>query len=255
MLKILRLPLLCLMLIVLQGCASIEYYEFLEPQRSANQQFINTPYVYSGLVEISEQSQDYQFSGVLYDADDKILDITVPANLASNSESQNLVELSNIDHERILGEPALLVVNPNYPFNVEEIKSQPDAFVQQHYLQFQPLVLSQLARESTVDSSSCPHILLLSIDVYEELPTTLEIGQCFNTETNTETSIYEWQTVNAEHILNSVEHDKMFGYQIGYLGFLVTVPFDMLVSPFYTLGWGIIASKNLLFSVDEEEDE
>ena len=253
MLKILRLPLLCLMLIVLQGCASIEYYEFLEPQRSANQQFINTPYVYSGLVEISEQSQDYQFSGVLYDADDKILDIAVPTNLANNSEPQNLVELSNIDQERILGEPALLVVNPNYPFNIEEIKSQPGAFARKHYLQYQPLVLSQLARENAVDSSICPHILLLSIDIYEELPTMLEIGQCFNTDI--ETNSYEWQTVNAEHILNSVEHDKMFGYQIGYLGFLVTVPFDMLVSPFYTLGWALIASKNLLFSVDEEEDE
>ena len=47
----------------------------------------------------------------------------------------------------------------------------------------------------------------------------------------------------------------MFGHQLGYLGFLVTVPFDLLVSPFYTLGWGLIASKNLLFSVDEEEDK
>jgi hypothetical protein len=239
------------MFIVLQGCASIEYYEFLEPQRSTHQQFIDTPYVYSGLAEMSEQSKNYQFSGVLYDADDKILNITVPTNLANNSSLQSLVELSNSDHERALGEPALLVVNPNYPFNLEEIKSQPDAFARKHYLQYQPLVLSQRARESVVESSMCPHILLLNIDIYEELPTTLEIGQCFNT--GIETNSYMWQTVNAEHILNSVEHDKMFGHQLGYLGFLVTVPFDMLVSPFYTLGWGLIASKNLLFSVDEEE--
>ncbi len=253
MLTILKLPLLCLMFIVLQGCASIEYYEFLEPQRSANQQFIDTPYVYSGLVETSEQSQDYQFSGVLYDADDKILDITVPTNLANSSEPQSLVELSNSDSERTLGEPALLVVNPNYPFNIEDIKSQPEAFARKHYLQYQPLALSQLARESAVEPSMCPHILLLNIDIYEELPTTLEIGQCFNIDI--ETSSYEWRTVNAEDILNNVEHDKMFGHQLGYLGFLVTVPFDMLVSPFYTLGWALIASKNLLFSVDEEEGE
>lgn len=253
MLTILKLPLLCLMFIVLQGCASIEYYEFLEPQRSANQQFIDTPYVYSGLVGTSEQSQDYQFSGVLYDADDKILDITVPTNLANSSEPQSLVELSNSDSERTLGEPALLVVNPNYPLNIEDIKSQPEAFARKHYLQYQPLALSQLARESAVEPSMCPHILLLNIDIYKELPTTLEIGQCFNIDI--ETSSYEWRTVNAEDILNNVEHDKMFGHQLGYLGFLVTVPFDMLVSPFYTLGWALIASKNLLFSVDEEEGE
>ena len=253
MLTILKLPLLCLMFIVLQGCASIEYYEFLEPQRSANQQFIDTPYVYSGLVETSEQSQDYQFSGVLYDADDKILDITVPTNLANSSEPQSLVELSNSDSERTLGEPALLVVNPNYPLNIEDIKSQPEAFARKHYLQYQPLALSQLARESAVEPSMCPHILLLNIDIYEELPTTLEIGQCF--DAGVEANTYKWQTVNAEDILNNVEHDKMFGHQLGYLGFLVTVPFDMLVSPFYTLGWALIASKNLLFSVDEEEGE
>lgn len=259
MLTILKLPLLCLMFIVLQGCASIEYYEFLEPQRSANQQFIDTPYVYSGLVGTSEQSQDYQFSGVLYDADDKILDITVPTNLANSSEPQSLVELSNSDSERTLGEPALLVVNPNYPLNIEDIKSQPEAFARKHYLQYQPLALSQLARESAVEPSMCPHILLLNIDIYEELPTTLEIGWCSNAvanaEANTGTSTYEWRSVNAEYILNNVEHDKMFGHQLGYLGFLVTVPFDLLVSPFYTLGWALIASKNLLFSVDEEEGE
>ena len=253
MFKILKLPLSCFMFIVLQGCASIEYYEFLEPKRSANQQFIDTPYVYSGLVETSEESQNYQFSGVLYDADDKILDITIPTNFANNLPRQNLVELSNSDYERKLGEPALLVVNPNYPFNIEDIKSQPDAFSREYYLQYQPLVLSQLARESTVEPSTCPHILLLNIDVYEELPTTLEIGHCVNTDI--ETNSYVWQTVNAEHILNNVEHDKMFGHQLGYLGFLLTVPFDMIASPFYTLGWGLIASKNLLFSVDEEEDK
>ena len=253
MLTILKLPLLCLMFIVLQGCASIEYYEFLEPQRSANQQFIDTPYVYSGLVGTSEQSQDYQFSGVLYDADDKILDITVPTNLANSSEPQSLVELSNSDSERTLGEPALLVVNPNYPFNIEDIKSQPEAFARKHYLQYQPLALSQLARESAVEPSMCPHILLLNIDIYEELPTTLEIGQCF--DAGVEANTYKWRSVNAEYLLNNVEHDKMFGHQLGYLGFLVTVPFDMLVSPFYTLGWALIASKNLLFSVDEEEGE
>lgn len=251
MLTILKLPLLCLMFIVLQGCASIEYYEFLEPQRSANQQFIDTPYVYSGLVGTSEQSQDYQFSGVLYDADDKILDITVPTNLANSSEPQSLVELSNSDSERTLGEPALLVVNSNYPFNIEDIKSQPEAFARKHYLQYQPLALSQLARESAVEPSMCPHILLLNIDIYEELPTTLEIGQCF--DAGVEANTYKWRSVNAEYLLNNVEHDKMFGHQLGYLGFLVTVPFDMLVSPFYTLGWALIASKNLLFSVDEEE--
>lgn len=253
MLKILKLPLLCFMFIILQGCASIEYYEFLEPQRSANQQFIDTPYVYSGLVETSEQSQDYQFSGVLYDADDKILDITVPTNLANSSEPQSLVELSNSDSERTLGEPALLVVNPNYPLNIEDIKSQPEAFARKHYLQYQPLALSQLARESAVEPSMCPHILLLNIDIYEELPTTLEIGQCF--DAGVEANTYKWRSVNAEYLLNNVEHDKMFGHQLGYLGFLVTVPFDMLVSPFYTLGWALIASKNLLFSVDEEEGE
>jgi len=253
MLTILKLPLLCLMFIVLQGCASIEYYEFLEPQRSANQQFIDTPYVYSGLVGTSEQSQDYQFSGVLYDADDKILDITVPTNLANSSEPQSLVELSNSDSERTLGEPALLVVNPNYPLNIEDIKSQPEAFARKHYLQYQPLALSQLARESAVEPSMCPHILLLNIDIYEELPTTLEIGQCF--DAGVEANTYKWRSVNAEYLLNNVEHDKMFGHQLGYLGFLVTVPFDMLVSPFYTLGWALIASKNLLFSVDEEEGE
>ena len=253
MLKIVKLPLLCLMFIVLQGCASIEYYEFLEPQRSANQQFIDTPYVYSGLVGTSEQSQDYQFSGVLYDADDKILDITVPTNLANSSEPQSLVELSNSDSERTLGEPALLVVNSNYPFNIEDIKSQPEAFARKHYLQYQPLALSQLARESAVEPSMCPHILLLNIDIYEELPTTLEIGQCF--DAGVEANTYKWRSVNAEYLLNNVEHDKMFGHQLGYLGFLVTVPFDMLVSPFYTLGWALIASKNLLFSVDEEEGE
>ena len=253
MLTILKLPLLCLMFIVLQGCASIEYYEFLEPQRSANQQFIDTPYVYSGLVENSEQSQDYQFSGVLYDADDKILNITVPTSLANNSEPQSLVELSNSDSERTLGEPALLVVNPNYPLNIEDIKSQPEAFARKHYLQYQPLALSQLARESAVEPSMCPHILLLNIDIYEELPTTLEIGQCF--DAGVEANTYKWRSVNAEYLLNNVEHDKMFGHQLGYLGFLVTVPFDMLVSPFYTLGWALIASKNLLFSVDEEEGE
>ena len=253
MLTILKLPLLCLMFIVLQGCASIEYYEFLEPQRSANQQFIDTPYVYSGLVENSEQSQDYQFSGVLYDADDKILNITVPTNLANSSEPQSLVELSNSDSERTLGEPALLVVNPNYPLNIEDIKSQPEAFARKHYLQYQPLALSQLARESAVEPSMCPHILLLNIDIYEELPTTLEIGQCF--DAGVEANTYKWRSVNAEYLLNNVEHDKMFGHQLGYLGFLVTVPFDMLVSPFYTLGWALIASKNLLFSVDEEEGE
>jgi hypothetical protein len=247
MLNILKLPLLCIIFIVLQGCASIEYYEFLEPQRSANEQFIGTPYVYSGLVEIGEQSQNYQFSGVLYDDDDKILDVTIPTHLAINSDPKNLVELRNSDHERKLGEPALLVVNPNYPFNIEEVKSQPHAFAQKYYLQYQPLLLSQVA----VEPSTCPHILLLNIDVYEELPTTLEIGRCFNT--GIEASSYVWQIVSADHILNNVEHDKMFGHQLGYLGFLLTVPFDMIASPIYTLGWGLVASKNLLFSVDEEE--
>ena len=267
MFKILKSSLLCLIGIVLQGCATIEYYEFLEPQRSPNQQFIDMPYVYSGLVEIDEQSQNYQFSGVLYDANDTILDIKIPANLAIRSNPQNLVELSNSDFERKLGEPALLVVNPVHPFNLDTIKSQPHAFARQYYLQYQPTILSADGVESAQEHATCPDILLLNIDVYEELPTTLELGRCqsavldlvistgADTAIDSEENTYVWQTINTEYILNNVEHDKIFGYQLGYLGFLLTVPFDVVVSPFYTLGWGLVASKNLLFAVDEHKDE
>lgn len=245
MFNIIKLPLLCFILIVLQGCATIEYYEFLEPQRSAHQQFIDTPYVYSGLVETGVQTHQFQFSGVLYDTDNKILDINIATNIATNvanKEHHNVVELSNSDFERALGEPALLVVNPNYPFNLDAIKAQPDAFAQKYYLQYQPH-----------QPSTCPHIVLLNIDIYEELPTTLEFALCQSASANVDKAknSYVWQTINADDISNKVEHDKMFGHQVGYLGFLVTVPFDVIVAPLYTLGWGLVASKNLLFSGEE----
>lgn len=254
MFKIIKLPFLCFTYMVLQGCATMEYYEFLEPQRSANQQFIDTPYVYSGLVETGAQANTYQFSGVLHDNDDKYLDIIVPANIAVKEHPMvssvldaklrhNLVELKNTDQEKTLGEPALLVVNPNYPFNLDMIKNKPRDFAEKYYLGYQSQ--SDFQPKS---QSDCPHIILLNIDVYEEFPTTIDIAMC---QSRAIKDGYVWQTINAEKISNLVEHDKVFGYQIGYLGFLITVPFDAIVSPFYTLGWGLVASKNLLFSGDE----
>jgi len=272
MLTIIKLPLLCFILVVLHGCASIEYYEFLEPQRSANQQFIGTPYVYSGLLEIGQKSNHYQFSGVLYDRDDKYLDITIPTSVLASapinisrldharastlqqSERHNkTVELSN-SHEKQLTEkqliekPALLVVNPSYPFNLDVIKAQPLDFFQQYYWQYQPENPIGVLSQPAIEDIRCPDILLLNIDVYEELPTTLELGYC---KTEGDNSSYTWQSVTSENIANNVEHDKMFGHQVSYLGFLLTVPFDIIAAPFYTLGWGLIASKNLLFSGEE----
>jgi len=257
MLTIIKLPFLCFILVVLHGCASIEYYEYLEPQRSANQQFIGTPYVYSGLLEIGQQSNHYQFSGVLYDRDDKYLDITIPTSVSTSTPTNSIrtdhsrvstsqrgelkskvVELNNSDSKQLTGKPALLVVNPNYPFNLDVIKAQPLGFFQQYG------VLSQPA----IEDIRCPDILLLNIDVYEELPTTLELGYC---KTEGDNSSYIWHTVTSENIANNVEHNKMFGHQVSYLGFLLTVPFDIIAAPFYTLGWGLIASKNLLFSGEE----
>ncbi len=267
MLNIIKLPLLCFILVVLHGCASIEYYEFLEPQRSANQQFIGTPYVYSGLLEIGQKSNHYQFSGVLYDRDDKFLDVTVSTTVSTStptsitrsdhsrvSTSQQgerhnkTIELNNGDEKKLIGKPALLVVNPSYPFNLDLIKAQPLDFFQQYYWQYQPVNPIGGLSQPAIEDIRCPDILLLNIDVYEELPTTLELGYC---KIEGDNSSYTWQIITSENIANNVEHNKMFGHQIAYLGFLLTVPIDIIIAPFYTLGWGLIASKNLLFSGEE----
>jgi len=253
--KIIKLSMLWSITLVLHGCATIEYYELLEPQRSSSQQFIDIPYVYSGTMESDSKERKFQFSGVLHDGDHKYLDIKIPRDMSIKEHpmisavldtqlGHNIVELSNSDKERLIGEPALLVVNPNYPFNLDMIKAQPELFHQQHYLQYQPLALSQAAR----GNSDCPNILLLNIDIHDEQPTTLEYGYC---KIAGDPSSYAWQVIENERIVNHVEHDKIFGHQVAYLGFLVTVPFDMIVSPFYTLGWGIVASKNLMFSGEE----
>lgn len=264
MLKIIKLSLLCFTSVVLHGCATIEYYEFLEPKRSTSQQFIDAPYVYSGRVEINQESHHYQFSGVLHDGTDKFLDIDIPTNIAIKEHpmfsssldaklGHNMVELSNSDHQRVLGEPALLVVNPNYPFDVDTIKAQPSAFSEEYYLQYQAQSVSENELKEPSAPSRCPHILLLNIDIYEELPTTLEIAQCSIEQSGEKAGEYSyvWQTINPDKILNTVEHDKPFGYQVAYLGLLFTVPFDAIVAPIYTLGWGIVSSKNLLFSGEE----
>jgi hypothetical protein len=257
--KIMKLCILWLASVILHGCATLEYYELLEPQRSSKQQFIDIPYVYSGSMESNGQEYKFQFSGVLHDGDDKYLDIKIPRDLSRKEHpmisavldhqlGHNLAELSNSDVERSTGEPALLVVNPNYPFNLAAIKSQPALFYQQHHLQYhlqdQSLALSQAAR----GVSDCPNILLLNIDINDERPTTLEYGYC---KIKGDHSSYTWQIIDAEKIANHVEHDKIFGHQIAYLGFLVTVPFDVIAAPFYTLGWGLVASKNLMFSGEE----
>jgi hypothetical protein len=253
--KIAKLFILCLSYVILHGCATVEYYEFLEPQRSSKQQFIHIPYVYSGSMESHAQENKFQFSGVLHDGDDKYLNITIARDTSRKKHpmisavldhqlGHDLVKLSNSDVEHSTGEPALLVVNPNYPFNLEVIKAQPALFYQQHYLQYQPLVLSQAARGTT----GCPNLLLLNIDINDERPTTLEYGYC---KIDGDSSSYTWRIIENEKIANSVEHDKIFGHQVAYLGFLVTVPFDVIAAPFYTLGWGLVASKNLMFSGEE----
>jgi hypothetical protein len=253
--KLIKILTLWFIVLVLPGCATIEYYELLEPQRSNSQQFIDIPYVYSGTMESNSQERKFQFSGVLHDDDDKYLNIKIPRDntrkehpmisaVLDTKLGHNLVELSNSDVERAKGEPALLVVNPNYPFNLEAIKALPELFYQQHYLQYQPLVLSQAAR----GTSGCPNLLLLNIDIHDERPTTLEYGHC---KVEGDPSSYTWKVIENEKIANYVEHDKIFGHQIAYLGFLVTLPLDVIVAPFYTLGWGIVASKNLMFSGEE----
>jgi hypothetical protein len=233
MLKILKLSFLYYIILVLYGCASIEYYELIEPERSANQQFIGTPYVYSGLVNTQTDSKNYQFSGVLYDLEDKYLDITIA------STEQNLIELTNSDTSQLSGEPALLVVNPDYPFHLDTIKGHPQEFFQQNYLKYQPLALAEIGNEKF----ECPDIILLNIDIYEEFPTTLEFGYCAK---EGDYSTYTWHTSLADKIANNVEHDKMLGYQIAYLGFIVTVPVDVIVASLYTLSWGLVSSKNLM---------
>jgi hypothetical protein len=253
--KIIKLCILWLSSVIFHGCATFEYYELLEPQRSSKQQFIDIPYVYSGFMESNAQENKFQFSGVLHDGDDKYLNITITRDTSRKKHpmirakldhqlGDALVELSNSDVEHSTGEPALLVVNPNYPFNLAAIKTQPALFYQQHYLQYQPLVLSQAAR----GTSGCPNLLLLNIDINDERPTTLEYGYC---KKRGDHSSYAWQIIDDEKIANDVEHDKIFGHQIAYLGFLVTVPFDVIAAPFYTLGWGLVASKNLMFSGEE----
>jgi len=253
--KIMKLCILWLFSVILHGCATFEYYELLEPQRSSKQQFIDIPYVYSGSMKSNAQEHKFQFSGVLHDRDDKYLNIKIPRDLSRKEHpmigavldhqlGHNLVELSNSDVERSTGEPALLVVNPNYPFNLAAIKAQPALFYQQHYLQYQALALSQAAQ----GISDCPNILLLNIDINDEYATTLEYGYC---KIKGDHSSYAWKIIDDERIVNYVEHDKIFGHQIAYLGFLVTVPFDVIASPFYTLGWGLVASKNLMFSGEE----
>lgn len=241
MLKILKTPLIFCLFFVLHGCASIEYYGLIEPERSASEQFIDTPYVYSGSVEIQQDSNHYQFSGVLYDQDDKYLDILIPNKILIK---EHLIELSNSDVQKATGEPALLVVNPNYPFHLDAIKNQPQEFFQQNYLKYQPLVLSEIA----ATKFDCPNIVLLNIDIYEELPTTLEYGFC---EIQGDYSSYIWHTILADKIANNVEHDKVFGYQVVYLGFIVTVPVDVIAASFYTLGWAMVSSKNLMVSGEE----
>ena len=240
---------------VMHGCASIEYYEFIEPERSASEQFIGTPYVYSGSVESKKDSNHYQFSGVLYDLDDKYLDITIPNNISIKEHPMisatldsklrhNLIELSNSEVQQVSDKPALLVVNPSYPFHLDLIKEQPQEFFRQNYLKFQPLVLSAMALEEF----NCPNIILLNIDVYEELPTTLEYGYC---KIKGDNSSYIWHSLMADKIVNNVVHDKMIGHQISYLGFIVTVPFDVITASFYTLGWSLVSSKNLMASGEE----
>jgi hypothetical protein len=255
MLKILKLSFLLCLFFALHGCASIGYYEFIEPERSASQQFIDTPYVYSGSVEAQQDSNHYQFSGVLHDLDDKYLDITIPNEIlikehlivtsASDSKlGNNLIELSNTDVKQIVGEPALLVVNPNYPFHLDAIKNHPQGFFQKNYLKYQPVNLSK----NTDEKIDCPNIVLLNIDIYEELPTTLEYGAC---KTKGDYSSYTWHIVLADEVANNVEHDKVFGYQIAYLGFIVTVPVDIIAASFYTLGWALVSTKNLMASGEE----
>ena len=254
-----KLPLICFLLVALHGCATIEYYQVLEPRRSANQQFMATPYVYSGLFATDQQSHRYQFSGVLYDHDDKYLDVAIPtiitrlnysmaSTLLKDELRENVVELSNSDKKQSIGRPALLVVNPYYPFNPDVIKMQPLDFFQQYYWQYQPQSQVSVLSQSAQEDINCPHILLLNIDIDEELPTIIELGYCTIEGDN---SSYSWQTITSESIVNNVEHNKMFGYQVGYLGFLLTVPFDVIAAPFYTLGWGLVASKNLLFAGEE----
>lgn len=247
MLKILKTSFLCFIALALHGCASLEYYEFIDPERSANQQFIGTPYVYSGLVETQQDSKNYQFSGVLHDPEDKYLDIAIPNNIAvaeAATVTANLIELKNSNTEQGGGEPALLVVNPDYPFHLDDIKDQPKVFFQQNYLKYQPQALSRL----DIEQFNCPNIILLNIDIYEEFPTTLEFGYC---ETEGDHSTYTWHTALAERIANNVEHEKVFGYQVAYLGFIVTVPVDVIAASFYTLGWGMVSSKNLMTSGEE----
>ena len=253
--KIIKLSMLWCIAIVMHGCASMEYYEFIEPERSASQQFIGTPYVYSGSVESKQNSKKYQFSGVLYDLDDKYLDITIPNDITEKEHPMisasldstlrhNLIELSNSEAKQ-LSEAALLVVNPSYPFHLDAIKEQPQEFFRQNYLKYQPLVLSAMAPEEF----NCPNIVLLNIDVHEELPTTLEYGYC---EIKGDKSSYIWHSLLADKIVNNVVHDKMIGHQISYLGFIVTVPFDVITASFYTLGWSLVSSKNLMASGEEE---
>lgn len=217
------------MILLLPGCATMEYYAYLEPKRSTNAQFIDMPYVYSGYSTTHQaKNSNYQFSGVLLDTDDKYLDINI---------NKEFIILSNTGNKLNPTEPALLVVNPNYPFDLNGIKNNPVEFFQEHYLKnlLQPISHIQ-----------CPQILILNIDIYEEQPTTLELGRCSNKDNN-----YTWQNINPDDIQNSVEHNKPIGYQLGYLGFLVTLPLDLVVTPIYSLAWGISSSKNLLFSGDE----
>jgi len=247
-----------LILIIMSGCATVEYYGFLEPQRSANEQFMDIPYVYSGLVTTKKGNgnkhspklwYEYQFSGVLFDRNNKYLDISIPSNISIKEHSmvseildaklrKNKVTLSNSNKMKDAGDPVLLVINPYYPFRYDDIKAHPEVFFKQYYIH------SQTLPQQT--DSTCPRILFLNIDVYEEHPTTMEMSDCPNGQKGNASESIAWEKISQWKIRNQVEHQKPFGYQVGYLGFLITLPVDIVITPLYTIGWGVIASVNLL---------
>jgi hypothetical protein len=241
------------------GCTTIEYYGYLEPQRTSNTQFIDMPYIYSGKVVVKKargtlEWYNYQFSGALHDTDDKFLNLRIPSNLSIKEHQmvskkldaklrKDQVTISNGDKELMIGEPALLVINPGDSFDMQEIKQNPKDFFRRNYRKDQ--------EKRSNSRVACPHIILLNIDIFEEEPTTIEFGHCDTNNNNySDVSQFIWEDVGHNIIRNYVEHDKPFGYQIGYLGFLVTLPLDIIVTPIYTLGWGLLATKNLLMDED-----
>ncbi|MBF0226761.1 MAG: hypothetical protein HQK76_15010 [Desulfobacterales bacterium] len=176
---------------------------------------IQYPYIYKGSAEISNDYIKYEFSGVLHDSSKNVLSLQIYENgnvLISNQKD-------NINYEK----KALLIVNPEHQryIETEALKQDPEKFFKKIY-------------NDQTEKNECPYIIILNLDSILKKEMIIEFSTCIDGR-------ILWGNASMKNINNEIAQDRSGIRNILYLGYIITLPVDIVITPVYFIGWGLLS--------------